>query len=244
MGSLKFNPSSSPQGLYEVSTTQLAPFGATLHIGDGREFVYGSAGATALAVGRVAQGALAVAGHGVDAYLATNEPLVGTRVVEVTTITTAVTENQYAEGFLVIGQAAGGGSCYKIAGHPAAAIGAVNITLADPLWETLAAGATTGLIAPLSKGCIIAGVASTTGAAVGVPVRDIPIANFGWFQTRGVCGVLQDGAWVEGSPLGISDGTAGALAALTGTAVDEPILAIGVLNNATTAIGTCKLVGL
>ena len=244
MSSFRFNMSSAPQGLYEVSTTQLAPFGSTLHIGDGREFVYGSAGAVALTVGRVVQGRLAIAGHGVSAYLALNEPLIGTRVVEVTTITTAVLENDYAEGFLVIGDAPSGGTCYKIAGHPAAGIGAVNITLVDPLWETLVTGATGGLVAPLSKGCIISGIASTTGAAVGVPVRDIPIDNFGWFQTRGVAGVLQDGAWVEGSPLGISDGTAGALAAITGSAVDEPIIGIGVLDNATTAIGTCKLMGL
>jgi hypothetical protein len=245
MGSLRQSGGAPAQNLYAVSTTQLHPFGTTLVLGDGREFAYGSAGATALAVGRVVQNAIEIPGHG-NTGLALNAPVAGTRVVAITTTTTAVTENQYAEGYLLIGDATTGGTCYKIAGHPSqAAVGAVNITLVDPLWETIAAAAVGILLPNPYKLQIITAAPLSTGAPTGIPVRDIPINNYGWFQTRGICGALQDGVIVSGNAVACSDGVPGGVQPTTATqAVDEPEIGLAIFDNANTDIGPIRLTAL
>ncbi len=233
MGSIRRTVTSSPQGLYDSSATQLAPLGTVLNLGDGREFVYGSAGAVAIEVGRMCQSSIAVSGHATTGR-ALDAPLIGTRVVNLTVATTLVTENQYAEGYLCIVNATTGGATtgaavgttYKIAGHPAAAsTGTFAITLVDPLWVTMDATAMGNLIAHPCDGALIMASAPTRGL-VGVAVRDIAATEFGWFQRKGIAACLQDGTWVAGNPLVISDGVDGALAPMTGTdsAVDETIV--------------------
>ncbi len=233
MGSIRRTVTSAVQGLYDVSATKLMPFGTPLILGDGREFVYGGAGAVAIEVGRMCQSSAVVSGHATTGR-ALDAPAIGTRVVTITPATTLVSENQYAEGYLCIVNATTGGATtgaavgttYKIAGHPAAAsAAAVEITLVDPLWVAMDATAMGNLIAHPCSGVLIAASAPTRGL-VGVAVRDIPATEFGWFQRKGIAACLQDGTWVVGNPLAISDGTDGALAPMTGTdsAVDETIV--------------------
>lgn len=200
MGSILKSGGSYTQGLYEVSATQLAPLGAILDLEDGRLFRYGQAGAVALSAGHVCQSGANVADHQVDQALDT--PATGARVVTVTLGATAVTANQYADGYLVFDAtiANGGGSTHKILSHPAAALStSVAVTLYDPLWEDIIAASTGSLIAHPAAGIVVKPASAATAPVIGVPVRDVPISNFAWFQFRGICGVLANGAVVAGN---------------------------------------------
>ena len=215
----RFSPSTVPQGLYEVSASQLAPLGSTLHLSDGRVFKYAKAGATALLSGRLVQEEIPGALHGfAGTSLAVNTGVAGDRTLTVTPGATAVTENQYAEGYLVVMYSATAGAmgdCYKIAGHPAAdASTAFVVTLADPLYATLLADAEVAIRKHPCKDVIIT-TAPITGSPIGVPIRDVPLSNYFWCQTQGLCGILADGTLVNGNIAGASDGVAGAVAPLT-----------------------------
>lgn len=243
MSSIRFNPQSAPQGLYDVSADQLAPLGATLVLGDDREFVYAEAGAVALTNGRLCQSALPIANH---ANRALDAPAIGTRVVNVTPGATAGAENLYAEGYLVIvndtGDITEAGKAFKIAGHPAiASATAQDITLVDPLWEAIAAASTGTLVHHPCRAVLIHASPPTT-TLVGVPIRDIPISNFGWLQTRGVCGVLQEGVVVAGSPVACSDTVDGAVTPMNVTyVVDEHVVGVAVANTATGDVAVIDL---
>jgi len=248
MSSLRFNPASAPQGLYDVSATQLAPLGSELHLGDGRVFVYCEAGGTALTVGRLVQSEAVVGNHGGTGLATTNGTgLIGTRTITVTLGATAAAENLYAEGYLLIVNDTGAvtiaGSAYKIAGHPAiASAGTGVITTADPFWESLSDDSTVALVKHPCKDIIITVATTPTEKIVGVPIRDVPLDNFAWIQRRGICAVLQDVAWVNGNPVTVSDTVAGAAGPLTATqAIDEPQIGVAVSNTATADLGVIFL---
>jgi hypothetical protein len=147
----------------------MQPLGTRLALDDGRVFRYGKAGAVALAVGKLCQAALPIT-LGQHSNMTTAAAAAGVNVVNVTTVTTALTENQYAEGYMYVNDVDSEGSIYKVSGHPAqAAAGAINITLADPLWEALTANSQTSLLYNPYDNVLVA-PATATAALVGDPV--------------------------------------------------------------------------
>jgi hypothetical protein len=235
-----FNPATSPQGLYEVSTTQLAPLGAQLFLGDGRVFQYAHNGGTALLPGRLTQAMTTTSADIVDKALSTE--VAGSREVTFTpTGTQTFTENQLAGGYFIISDAsgaAGAGALYRIDGHAAmAAATAVTLRLSDPLYEAIAA-ADTGTVIPHPCQDVIISGGPVTAPLTGIPIRDVPIANYCWLQTKGIAPCLADGVVVVGNIVATSDGVAGACQPIVagGAEVDEIHIGECQFTNATTDI--------
>ena len=229
MSSMTFNMASVPQGIYDTSTSQLAPMGSTVFLGDGREFQYAENGAVAAINGRGYQASVGlVVADTVDKALSTQAA--GDLTVTFTpTGTDVLAENEAAEGYLVItddtGDVLNAGPTYKISSHLAmAAATAVVLRLQDPLWEGIAAASLGTIVKHPCRDVVIwtPGSAGATRRLVGIPPRDHAVDAFGWFQTKGTCGALRDGTVAVGNPVVLSDGVDGAVSPLTATqAIDE-----------------------
>lgn len=190
------------------SAVQEHDLGALGVASDGRMFRYCKAGGTGLVPGKLQQGPAIVANHQNIAVAAA--AAAGSTSVTVTLGATAATENQYAEGLLVINDATGEGYTYRIKGHPAAdASAALVITLDDPILVALTTSSEACLIANVYNGVIIHPT-TPTNAAAGVPLKAITASYFGWLQTHGaVAGLNADAALTVGSAISPSNATAG-----------------------------------
>lgn len=191
-----------------ITSSQNSPLGVKAGSPDGREYRYGLAGATALAVGKLTQQPTAEANHQVIAVQAA--AALGATTVSVTLGATAATVNQYAGGYLTIQDSVGAGSSYLISGHPAAALSTtLVITLAEPLTLALTTATKCSLIVHSYSNMIIAatGIVSQIN---GVPGIAVTAANYGWFQVEGVASVLGNGTPAQGTGVISSVTTAGA----------------------------------
>ena len=135
------------------------------------------------------------------------------------------------------------GTTYKVSGHPAIASAGTGVfTMVDAFWESLSDDATVALVKHPCKDVIIH-PAPPTAELVGVPIRDVPIDNFAWFQTKGICAVLQEGALTNGNPVTTADAAVpGAVSPLTtALAVDERVVGNVVSNTATLDLAVIDL---
>ena len=179
------------QGVLEISAAQNYALGARREIGL-CVYRYGQAGAVALGLGELCQSPVPDAAQ-ID-LVPSASYAIGVRVIEVTLGAAAVTANEYAGGWLYVNDGTGQGQKLRILSHPAAAASATCVfTCLDALTIALdTADSLLSLVANPWSGAIIHPSPPTAGL-VGVPNLIIPIANFGWFQTRGPCPVLIDG---------------------------------------------------
>ena len=194
----------------DYGTTQLHPLGAIARTKDGRAFRYANAGAVALTVGDFIQSSADVANH---KTLTSAAAAIGATSVTMTLGNTAATANQYAEGYLMAAVTPGMGRTYGIIGHPAAdadATLAVTLDASDPIVIALTTASRLHLIANPYKDVIQFPVTTATGVCVGVAVSAIPIANFGWLQTKGPCCPLTDGTPALGAHVMVPGAVAGA----------------------------------
>lgn len=180
---------------------------------DGRLFRYGTNGTgsgTALAAGKLAQVATAIGNHTNRTGVTT---VAGQASVTYAVGGTAVTSNQYAQGYLVVNAGTGAGQTLLISGNTAAvSSGSPVINLADEIiTATLASDSKFSLLPHPYSACIIQ--ASTLGAgSAGVPLLSVADTYSAWFQVGGVASVLSDaGAAAIGAPITYSDDTAGAV---------------------------------
>ena len=198
----------------DTGTSQLHPLGTMGATRDGRVYRYGEAGGADLDPGKLTVAATQVGNHANIAVQAA--AAVGASQVTVTLGATAASANDYADGYLAVNDAAGEGIAYLVSGHPAADASA---DLVVALHEDLEVALTTSSEVSLIKNPMKDAVISATDQAdlpVGVPNVTIASGSFGWFQTRGVCGVLADEAVTAGLTVTIGTGVAGAVEALDG----------------------------
>lgn len=177
------------------STQGAAALGQDASTNDGRTFRYGQAGAVALAPGKMNDGALVVANH-VNLVTAA-AAAVGDFQVTVTLGGTAATLNQYAGGFLWCNVTSTGlGIGYLIASNPAQATttGNLVVTLAEPIQTAITTTTKTSLFPALySAGTLTPSASTAGGPPIGVFTgSSLPIANYGWFQTKGPAPLLSD----------------------------------------------------
>jgi hypothetical protein len=238
------------QDINTLSTTQLSQLGAVGATADGRKFRYVSFGGTStIAPGLVVTApaltanyqALAITATTVTAatQVAANLANGSTQIVLTNATATAITANQFAEGYLdiIVGGASAdaGHYTYKIKGNTAAGAGNVTatyttVTLSETMRHTtaLVPGTDTANL----RICDYASVNTSTTAAlpVGVTVMPVPntatVTNYGWVQTYGDCVVLNDagGTITVGGAFGQSTTTAGNVKAATASTV--PIIGI------------------
>lgn len=201
----------SAQSLVKESSTQREVLGAVATTENGSVYVYGKAGASNLSAGKLSVAEAAVANHTNQAVAVA--AAAGATQVSLTLGATAATLNQYAEGFLVINDAAGEGNYYKIVGHPAAgSAGTLVVQLEDPIQVALTTSSEYSLVKPRSKDVV---ESTTLSKAIGVPRASITAAYFGWFQQSGYASVLSDGTPTKGYNVVQSNGTAGAVEVFT-----------------------------
>ena len=176
------------QGLYDVSSTKLHTLGAIRETEDGRRFRYGKAGATMVA-GGATQAAAATANHVAQQQTSGAANAVGSTNVTVYVGATAVTANQYDDGYLVVYRAGSGtaGLYYPIASHTTTATGSttITVTLKEPLKLATYTNDYFSLFCnPWSA------VAVGTDVAVfptGMAMYAASSGQYLWFQTGGFC---------------------------------------------------------
>lgn len=196
---------------------------------DGRTFVLVQNAATAIASGLMVQGPANLASFVTLAMVGT--PAIGATQVTVTLGGTAVVANEFAGGTLIISTLTGVGQTLKIASHPAqsSTSGNVVLTLEDPLSVALDAtstatlnlpqyGSQNGTAASNTIGAlgVIVNPTTTSGRILGATLYPIPassttVPSYGFIQTKGAIGVLNQGSTAIGLDLMPSASVAGAL---------------------------------
>jgi hypothetical protein len=200
----------SAQEINKVSSTKLHRLGTSGATRDGRCFRYGLAGAVALAPGKLNTTAAVVANHQNIAVAAA--AAVGDTTLSVTVGATAVTAGDYDDGYVIGYDVAGVGQALQIGGTPAFSSGGTNVlNLSDPVATALTTSSKVNLEHNQWWSNIVAPSSSTGDFVTGVSNVTLPIANYGWFQTRGPAAVLGNGAITKGSGIIQSATTAGAV---------------------------------
>lgn len=233
------------QDINTLSSTKQVQYGALGATEDGRRYRYVSFGGTStIASGLVVtapaltanyQGlaitATTVTGGNITGNLAT----ASTQLV-VTLAGTAVTQDQFAEGFLdvIVGGAATdtGSYSYRIKGNTAQSTttGLVTVFLAEALRNTTALVPGTDTVNLVLSPYASVNTSTTAALPVGVTVLSVPntasVTNYGWVQVGGHTEVLNDagGTITVGGAFGQSVTTAGNVVAAT--ASTHPIIGI------------------
>lgn len=208
----------------ETNSSKLHDLGTLGQGADGSLYRYAQAGGADLDPGKLTVAATQIANHENIAVQAA--AAVGATEVTVTLGATAATENFYADGYLVINDAAGEGIVYRISGHPAAD-GSANLTvqLRDEVKVALTTSSEATLLANPWKNVVISAT-DQADMAVGIPEVTIATTEYGWIKTRGVVSALADETLTIGKSLTIGTGTAGAVELVD--ALDEPIVGIAI----------------
>lgn len=200
--------------------------GAKFDTSDGREFVLIQNGGTALASGNLIQGPVQIGANHTN--LATSAAAIGDTTVTVTAGGTAITANQYQGGLVVFNAGTGIGQTLRIKSHPSAtSSGTCLLQLEDAIKVATSASDTksTLVLAPYgsqygadyrTSGCVVCPT-TLTGPVIGVTVLPIPATtttalSYGFIQTKGIVGCLNDANTAIGLDLMPSANTAGAVA--------------------------------
>jgi hypothetical protein len=153
----------------------------------------------------------------------------GSRFLEITIAT--VTANQYQGGYLIVSSGTGLGYTYRIVGNTATdnpATGNIRIELKEKI--AVAFDATTDVCIAPSMWHDVAAAGATNGSVCGVAMSTTVTTTYpwGWFCTRGVVGMLQDGAWTTG--YNVVKSTAGGAITWTTLLASNPIIGYCITN--------------
>lgn len=226
------------QNVRETSTTQQEDLGAIGVTSDGREYQYAKVGSGgALAAGSLGVAEAVAANH--TNIVVSAAAAIGATQVSATLGATAATENQYAEGYLVVNDSTGEGIAYKIANHAAvASAGVITVNLEEPVVVALVASTSeVSLIKHISKDIQ---PSTTLATAVGVANVATAASSYGWVQRKGTCSVTADGTPAKSNALIQSNATAGALE--VGAAATDQVVGYAQETFVTTENRAAKLV--
>ena len=226
------------------TANQVHEFG-TLGVLADREFRYCRLGATAVTAGKVLQTAANVANH--DDDLVVTAAAAGVTAVTVALGATAITADQYKDGYVYFhtSTGTGPGQMFKIGTHPAvASSGAFAVPFAGDQRLVTAVNATTTaglMIAPHNK--VIIAPTTHTGHCVGVTPFDVTADYYFWAQTKGVRNTLIQGTVTIGQEVMRSDGVAGAVEAAdaAGTVENQILGTVTLIVNADADYGLIAL---
>lgn len=194
-------PTISPdQSIYEESSTSKARLGTRIQVGE-RVFYYARLSTSAnVSAGDVLCAPQLIASHQSGILSIKTNAATNATVVSIS-VGTAVTLDQYAEGYLIscATASAGCGQTYRIKTHPAVATNASgNFTLYDALVGSMETGAAS--LVP----CIFSAV-KVGSEALDLPVGVAPIAvttgNYFWLQTWGPGAAKHEGTTVAAGAL-------------------------------------------
>lgn len=183
---------------------------------DGRTFAYGYNGTgsgTAIAAGKVTQGALSTANH-VNATGVTT--VAGQNSVSYTLGATAAATDLYRDGYFYVNAGTGTGQLLAVEGNTNATSTnsyAVTVYLRDAIITATAAASSKFSLQPNPFGGvkITDHTASTAVFATGVAQVSVADTYYGWFQVGGPASVLANGTPAVGGSVIISATTDGAV---------------------------------
>lgn len=143
---------------------------------------------------------------------------IGSFYTEITLASTTV--NQYAGGKLIVTDDAGEGYTYDILGNTATndpATGNIRIRLAQKLQVALTTASDIAIMGSPYSNLEVATTTDAMIAGVSCSSMDVSEAAWGWIQTKGICGILQDvNVPTIGAVATLSNLTAGAVTIMGG----------------------------
>lgn len=186
--------------------------GTQLWLPDGRKYVFVENGGTEIAAGRLCQSP--VPGANFDELAVAAAAAVGATSIQVTNGATAITADQFADGYISIEDDAGEGHIYKIdSQHDAvAASGTFTVPLAPgvSVQVALTTSTTAGLLQSPYQDIIIH-PSPPTAKLVGVTPTTLEADRYGWLQFAGPCSLLTDGTLLIFQQVVASDAVDGAV---------------------------------
>lgn len=192
-----------PADPYAISSTQLFPLGSKLVEGE-RCWRYCLNGTGALTAGMILQNAAAVHADQQEDIAVGAAAAIGATSVELTSTADLDgspnnTANEFAEGYLVVNDAAGEGHCYKIKSNELfTGTEDSTFTLYDGLVVALTTSSQCGLINnPYHK--VVVATAVATGMCVGVAQHAVTASYYFWSQTGGPAAVVAHAAIALGT---------------------------------------------
>lgn len=196
-------------GVTSNDTSLAIMVGQRFNSADYREFVLVQNGGTAIAAGKLVQSPVTIGANHTGLAVVTTNWAIGDTSIQVTAGGTLITTNQYQGGFAVISAGTGLGQTLRIKSNSSAtSSGTCTIVLEDPLSVALTTatskvsltlnpyGAKYGTDVSTS-GVVISPASGSTGTTIGATIYPIPassatVPSYGWIQTRGFVGVLND----------------------------------------------------
>jgi hypothetical protein len=208
--------------IFDSSSTPKFALGHMIEIQDGRRLRYASFGygvsqnrcvSMDLSESQAALNCVTVVAPASAAT--TTDGTAGSKHVEGTMA--SVGGSTWAGGYLVVTAGTGRGYTYRIKGNTVTGLpdgpasGNVRIELYDPIQTTLTADSDVIVVGQRFSNCEHTTYA-TDMLVAGVTTRAHVLGNYGWVQTRGPIGILEEGTIPQGSLVVPSDGVDGAVA--------------------------------
>lgn len=227
------------QDIHQISSVQQGNLGLRAETKDGREFRYGLAGASNLAVGKLAQQPAVVTTH-------QNIVVAGTAGDNQVTVTLGATndatQDMYKDGYLGGLSGTGAGQSMLIRTHGLiSALATGTIFLNEPLTTTFASTPKGSLTKNPYSGAIISSTADTTQQVVGVPIITVTAAFYAWFQVRGIASVLVNSTPAAGTDIVKSATTAGAVDVTTAASITQTLGTLYDTTGVSTSYATVNL---
>ena len=192
---------------------------------DGKVYRWSLNGAVALAAGKTTTGVARVANNSNMALASTSNIAVGSTKISVTLGGTAVTADQYVDGYAVINDGTGVGQSFLISGNAAqtSTSGTCDIFLAEGISTALAIADTKVTLIPNPNAGVVVTPAVVTNPIAGVPNVAVAASSYFWAQTRGMAGVLSDGIIARGTQSIPSDAVVGAVETRVDATIVSPV---------------------
>lgn len=211
----------------KVFTVSRGKLGSLMELPDGSLYRFCETG-EALGAGQLCQTPLAIANHDMDLAVAASA-VVGATTFTVTLGATAVTKDQYKDGWAVINDGPGEGHRYRIGAHAAVASAGVMTVPIDEdggLREALTVTTSlVGLHANPYNGSLLYNT-TPDGVPTGVACTELASGERGWLQTRGWGAALVIGTAVLGQKAIASITTTGGISPHVITGDDGPNVAL------------------
>lgn len=215
----------SSQDIRTTGTAKLGErFGQVETTIDGRAYAYGfnnTGSGTALAPGKLMQGAVGTANHINQTGVAYGT---GTNRLTWTVGATAITANQYQDGYFFVNDGTTTQTLSILAHTTAVSSGSVTVELKDALIQATTTSSFFSLQPNMwSAVLLMAEASSTTVLPAGVPNVSIPDQNYGWFQIGGPCATLINGTPALGKLVIPSATTNGAVDVYTNSSTQQNV---------------------
>jgi len=188
------------QGLFDLSSTAKERLGTIRETDDGRVFVYGGITAVEIAAGCL----VSKSQTPVDATVAAADAALAVKDAKSISVTAAgITAAALKDGFAMVKAGTDIGCMYKIRGNGATdgiATGRIALELYDKIRTTwVAASTTVALHYNPWKDLVINIAQSASGqaweVALGVTTQIMTASYYAWFQKKGICALICDGAF-------------------------------------------------